>query len=148
MRWRVAYVVASIATFLNMYVVLVALYPDNPGVSDWLGIGGAIRSSFGVTTVALLHSAAFVWGVLQLRPGARRALAAQLERGRVEEESLRPGAGDARCAHDRAGSHRRRLPAPRSWCPLPMPPATTPQPAASPRPRHPPPRGPPGARLV
>ena len=90
MRWRVAYVVAAIATFLNMYVVLVALYPDNPGVSDWLGIGGAIRSSFGVTTVALLHSAAFVWGVLQLRPGARRALAAQLERGRVEEEPLVP----------------------------------------------------------
>ena len=89
-RWRVAYVVAGIATFLNMYVVLVALYPDNPGVSDWLGIGGAIRSQFGVTTVALLHSAAFIWGVLQLRPGARRALAAQLERGRVEEESLVP----------------------------------------------------------
>ena len=89
-RWRVAYVVAGVATFLNMYVVLVALYPDNPGVSDWLGIGGAIRSSFGVTTVALLHSAAFIWGVLQLRPGARRALAAQLERGRIEEESLEP----------------------------------------------------------
>ena len=87
-RWRVAYVVAGIATFLNMYVVLVALYPDNPGVSDWLGIGGAIRSPFGVTTVALLHSAAFIWGILQLRPSARRALAAQLERGRVEEESL------------------------------------------------------------
>ena len=90
-RWRVAYVVAGVATFLNMYVVLVALYPDNPGVSDWLGIGGAIRSSFGVTTVALLHSAAFIWGVLQLRPGARRALAAQLERGRIEEKSLEPG---------------------------------------------------------
>ncbi len=89
-RWRVAYIVAAVATFLNMYVVLVALYPDNPGVSDWLGIGGAIRSSFGVTTVALLHSAAFAWGVLQLRPGARRALASQLERGRVEEESPEP----------------------------------------------------------
>ena len=89
-RWRVAYIVAGVATFLNMYVVLVALYPDNPGVSDWLGIGGAIRSSFGVTTVALLHSAAFIWGVLQLRPGARRALASQLERGRVEEESPEP----------------------------------------------------------
>jgi hypothetical protein len=89
-RWRVAYVVAGVATFLNMYVVLVALYPDNPGVSDWLGIGEAIRSSFGVTTVALLHSAAFIWGVLQLRPGARRALAVQLERGRIEEKSLEP----------------------------------------------------------
>ena len=141
-RWRVAYVVAGIATFLNMYVVLVALYPDNPGVSDWLGIGGAIRSPFGVTTVALLHSAAFIWGVLQLRPGARRALAAQLERGRIEEEALVPepetrhalatdpgasraGAGrrrGSRCPADGAG----RRPAPqaasqRARHPLPQP---------------------------
>ena len=44
-RWAVAYVVASVATFLNMYVVLVAFYPDNPQVSDWLGIGDVAPSS-------------------------------------------------------------------------------------------------------
>jgi hypothetical protein len=83
-RWRIAYLVAGGATFLNMYVVLVALYPDNPGVSDWLGIGDAVRSSLGVTVVALAHSAAFVWGVLQLRAGARRRLAAELEARRTD----------------------------------------------------------------
>ena len=51
-----------------------------------------------MTTVALLHSAAFIWGVLQLRPGARRALAAQLERGRVEEASLAPGRRRVSCS--------------------------------------------------
>ena len=40
-RWRIVYVVASVATFLNMYVVLTTLYPDNPSVRDWLGIGAA-----------------------------------------------------------------------------------------------------------
>jgi hypothetical protein len=91
-RWKAAYVVAGIATFLNMYVVLVALYPDNPGVSDWLGIGGAIRSTFGVTVVALMHSAAFIWGVMQLRPSARRALAAELEGAWMDEDQVRPAA--------------------------------------------------------
>ena len=43
-RWRIVYAVASIATFLNMYVVLTTIYPDNPSVSDWLGIGPGIRS--------------------------------------------------------------------------------------------------------
>ncbi len=84
-RWRIAYVVAALATFLNMYVVLVALYPDNPQVRDWLGIGDMVRSTSGVTVIALLHTGAFAWGLLQLRPGAHRALAAELERGRVEE---------------------------------------------------------------
>ena len=38
-RWRIFYIVASIATFLNMYAVLTTIYPDNPSISDWLGIG-------------------------------------------------------------------------------------------------------------
>ena len=46
-RWRIVYVVASVATFLNMYVVLTTIYPDNPSIRDWLGIGEAIRSQFG-----------------------------------------------------------------------------------------------------
>ena len=54
-RWRVAYVVLSFATFLNMYVVLTTLYPGNPQISDWLGIGPDIRSVTTVTIVALIH---------------------------------------------------------------------------------------------
>ena len=93
-RWKVAYVVAGIATFLNMYVVLVALYPDNPQVSDWLGIGDLVRSTFGVTVVSLMHSAVFIWGLLQLRPRAHEALAADLDRARIEEtDATAVGAG-------------------------------------------------------
>ncbi len=85
LRWRIAYVVAGTATFLNMYVVLTTLYPDNPQVSDWLGIGDAIRSSAGVTLVALAHTAALLWGLLQLRSRARTTLASELERARIDE---------------------------------------------------------------
>ncbi|MDH4142995.1 MAG: phospholipid carrier-dependent glycosyltransferase, partial [Chloroflexota bacterium] len=77
-RWRIAYVVLSLATFANMYVVLTTLYPDNPSISDWLGVGEAIRSQLGVTIVAILHTAAFVWAVLQLRADARQGLANQI----------------------------------------------------------------------
>ena len=44
-RWLVAYVVLTVATFLNMYVVLTTIYPDvDRGIVDWLGIGQAVRS--------------------------------------------------------------------------------------------------------
>ena len=81
-RWRIFYIVASIATFLNMYAVLTTIYPDNPSISDWLGIGDAITSQAGVTLIAVLHSAAFLWAFAQLRPGAQRTLEAELEHGR------------------------------------------------------------------
>ncbi len=73
-RWRVGYVLVSAATFANMYVVLTTIYPDNPGVSDWLGIGPAIRSSTGVALIAVVHLAAFAWSLTQLRSDARREL--------------------------------------------------------------------------
>ena len=78
-RWRIAYVVLSVATFANMYVVLTTLYPDNPSIADWLGIGPAIRSEAGVIVFSLLHAAAFAWAFVQLRAGARERLAAELE---------------------------------------------------------------------
>ena len=81
-RWRIVYVIASVATFLNMYVVLTTIYPDNPSIRDWLGIGEAIRSQFGVTLIALANTAVFVWAFAQLRPAARRSLEAELEHGR------------------------------------------------------------------
>lgn len=76
-RWRVAVIVASVATFANMYVVLTTLYPPrDPALNptrDWLGIGEVIRSPVAVTTLAVLHTIVFVWALLQLRrPSAER----------------------------------------------------------------------------
>ena len=84
-RWRIAYLLASIATFLNMYVVLTTLYPDNPSVSDWLGIGNVIRSWSGVAMIATIHMLVFLWGFAQLRRGASRTLARELASGQVED---------------------------------------------------------------
>ncbi len=78
-RWRWAYVALSVATFANMYVVLTTLYPDNPSVMDWLGIGPAIRSQTGVTLVAIIHVGSFLWAAVQLRGDRREALEADLE---------------------------------------------------------------------
>lgn len=77
-RWRIAYVVLSIATFLNMYVVLTTLYPGNPSISDWLGIGSMIRESWAVTAIVILHTVAFVWALLQLRGDAHARLTDEL----------------------------------------------------------------------
>ncbi|HET7028027.1 MAG TPA: phospholipid carrier-dependent glycosyltransferase [Candidatus Limnocylindrales bacterium] len=78
-RWRAAYVVSSLATFLNLYVVLTTLYPDNPQIADWLQIGGAIRSPAGVAVVALLNTAVFAWAILQLRPAGRATFARDVD---------------------------------------------------------------------
>ncbi|MFL5670157.1 MAG: phospholipid carrier-dependent glycosyltransferase, partial [Chloroflexota bacterium] len=85
-RWRLAYVVLSIATFANMYVVLTTLYPDNPSVADWLGLGPAIRSTFGVVLFSLMHAIAFAWAFVQLRRGAREQLADELAAASVDDE--------------------------------------------------------------
>ena len=85
-RWRIAYALAAIATFLNMYVVLTTLYPDNPSVSDWLGIGQAIRSYWGVALIAIVNTLVFAWSVVQLRRRASRSLAAELVAGRAPDE--------------------------------------------------------------
>jgi Gpi18-like mannosyltransferase len=77
-RWRVTYVVLSAATFANMYVVLTTLYPDNPSITDWLGIGGTVRSPVGVTIIAIVHASAFVWALLQLRRDALATVADSL----------------------------------------------------------------------
>ena len=87
-RWRWAYMAASLATFLNMYVVLTTLYGDmNPHVSDWLGIGPWIRSWFGVFVVAVLHTGAFAWVVAQLRPAAMRRLSVEMTLAGVDAEA-------------------------------------------------------------
>ena len=65
-----AYVVLSVATFPNMYVVLTTLYPDNPAIADWLGIGPAIRSEAGVVLFSRPARGRLRVG---LRPAAGRA---------------------------------------------------------------------------
>ncbi len=75
LRWRAAYLVASVTTFLNMYVVLTTIYPNNPQIEDWLGIGGTIRSGSAVAAIAVVNGLLFLWVLAQLLPSARRALA-------------------------------------------------------------------------
>ena len=98
LRWRAFYVLAGIATFANMYVVLTTLY-DNPSIDDWLGIGPGIRSSAGVALVAAVHLLAFVWACTQLADGA-------LDRLREEVAQRRPwpdlGLGERRPAPEAA----------------------------------------------
>ena len=98
-RWRIAYVVLSVATFANMYVVLTTLYTDNPSISDWLGIGPAIRSEAGVAVVVLLHTVAFAWAAFQLRASARDRLADELESASEADDRFEPDADWARDHH-------------------------------------------------
>jgi hypothetical protein len=85
-RWRVLYVVLSIATFANMYVVPTTIYPPtdptNP-IRDWLGIGPGIRSQAGVT-------------------GDRRHVHARLDMGMAPASAV--GAGAARGGGLRLGA--------------------------------------------
>ena len=122
LRWRAAYVITSIATFANMYVVLTTLYPDNPQIDDWLGIGPLIRSAAIVAVVALVHAAAFGWVAGQLRRGATAAL-----RGEIGDDAV----GTPAAPEDvPAGSAPlpRLAPAPRSAASL-VPAPSSPEPA-------------------
>ncbi|MGZ8501463.1 MAG: hypothetical protein ACXWW6_01280, partial [Candidatus Limnocylindrales bacterium] len=73
-RWRIAYVVLALASFANLYAILLTPFYENPGIKDWLGVGDAIRSPLGVTLVVVGHVAVFVWALAELRPAAIRRL--------------------------------------------------------------------------
>ena len=73
-RWLVAYLVLAAAAFANMYVVLTTIYPNNPQIHDWLGIGRALSSFPGVATIAAVHTVGLGWGLLQWRRASREAL--------------------------------------------------------------------------
>ncbi|HUP53897.1 MAG TPA: phospholipid carrier-dependent glycosyltransferase [Methylomirabilota bacterium] len=113
-RWRVAYVLLAIATFANMYVVLTTLYPpDHPEINpvrDWLGIGELLRSQLVITTVALMHTATFVWALFQVRADGRARLRDELDEARLAQPvraPARPRAGPEPVgAWDRAASGR------------------------------------------
>ncbi len=100
-RWLLAYVVASVTTFLNMYVVLTTLYTDNPGIQDWLGIGSTVRTTGWVAAIAILNGVVAVWVFSQLRPGGIRALARDVDRSAaadvegLEDDGLEPDGASA-----------------------------------------------------
>jgi hypothetical protein len=113
-RWRVSYVVLSAATLANMYVVLTTIYPDNPSLADWFGIGSAIRSEAGVAVIAIVHTVGFVWVLWQLR---RTAL------GPI---------GESLSAPEAAADGSLGWEAPRQWEPPPPPPLRPAAPPAEP----------------
>jgi len=69
-RWLVAFIALSLANFANLYAVLLTPYFENPGIKDWLGMAGAIRSSLGITVIAVIGLAVGIWAFSELRPGA------------------------------------------------------------------------------
>ncbi len=77
-RWRIAYVLSSLATFANLYFVLTTLYPNNPSIDDWLGTGKALGSFQVVAIAATIQAAVLIFAFLQFRPGATRRLAAEV----------------------------------------------------------------------
>ena len=83
-RWALGYVIACAATFLNMYVVLTTIYPGNPRISDWLGIGPSLRTWGWVAAIALAHTAVFAWSLVQLRGSALRRVARETGLASVE----------------------------------------------------------------
>ncbi len=78
-RWRIAYVLSGLATFANMYFVLTTLYPNNPGISDWLGTGRALGSYYVVLAAAVIQTALLLFALSELRAGANRRLAAEID---------------------------------------------------------------------
>ena len=78
-RWRIAYAVFSVTVLLNMYAALTNPFYDNPGISDWLGIGPELRTALPIAVIAIVNAVVFVWAFVQLRPLARERLADELD---------------------------------------------------------------------
>ncbi|HLY13218.1 MAG TPA: hypothetical protein VKR24_02625, partial [Candidatus Limnocylindrales bacterium] len=89
-RWRLAYFVLALANFANLYAVLTTPFYQNPGISDWLGLGETFRSQAGVTIAALAHLAIGLWALTELRRGAQVRLDAEVAAVAAEEPSERP----------------------------------------------------------
>ena len=87
-RWRVAYVLLSVATFANMYVVITTIYDNSSHkIRDWLGIGSSINDELWVAVIAMVHLLGFVWALAQLRADGREQLADEIAEAGVIEES-------------------------------------------------------------
>jgi hypothetical protein len=86
LRWRVAYVLLSAATFANMYVVITTIY-DNSSlkIRDWLGIGSSINDEVWVAVIAMIHLLGFIWVLAQLRADGRERLADEIAEAGVAD---------------------------------------------------------------
>jgi hypothetical protein len=84
-RWRVAYFALAVANFANLYAVLTTPFYNNPGISDWLGVGNALRSQTGVTIAALTHLVVGLWALTELRQGAQVRLDAETVRAALAD---------------------------------------------------------------
>ncbi|MEA2538063.1 MAG: hypothetical protein QOF11_2297 [Chloroflexota bacterium] len=91
LRWRIAYVVLALASFANLYAILLTPFYENPGIKDWLGIGDAIRSPLGVTLVVAAHVMVLVWAATELRPAAIRRLDLETLRDALRERAREDG---------------------------------------------------------
>ena len=91
-RWTIAYVLSGLATLANMYFVLTTLYPSNPGIDDWLGIGPALGSWAGVAIAAVVQVAVFAFALSELRASASARLAREIA---ASGATTRQTAGDA-----------------------------------------------------
>lgn len=90
LRWRLAYAAASAAMLANMYAVLTTLYPNNPGISDWLRIGDVVTGSWGVAAAAVTVAVVFAWAFFQLRDEALDGLAEEMVGGAIGPGFLAP----------------------------------------------------------
>ncbi len=102
LRWTLAYLASSLATLANMYFVLTTLYPNNPGIADWLGIGPGLGSWTVIAAAGLLQLAVLVFAVTELRASASARLAREIEASGLGDdadfEAAADGEDDGRAA--------------------------------------------------
>jgi Gpi18-like mannosyltransferase len=104
LRWRLPYLLSSAALLANLYAVLTTLYPNNPNIKDWFGIGDEITSFWGIAIGAGIQALTLAFVFLELRAAATRRIATEIEATSAEvwpeedegafEAELGPGAAE------------------------------------------------------
>ena len=110
-RWRIAYLLSGLATAANMYFVLTILYPNNPSIHDWLGLGKSLGSFQVVAIAAVSQAVVLLFALSELRSAATARL------GREVAGAGARGDVDATTADEDAGGggwQRRRTRRPRA----------------------------------
>ena len=85
-RWLVAYVASSLATIANMYYVLTTLYPNNPRIEDWLGIGPTLGAWGSIAVASLTQALILVFAISELRSSATARLGREIEAAGLESD--------------------------------------------------------------
>jgi len=93
LRWRVAYVISSVAMLANMYAILTSTIYATPNIHDWLGIRPALTSFVGVAVAAIAQLVVFVWAFAQLRDDRLEELAEEIEGEPAVAQAAVAGAG-------------------------------------------------------